>query len=276
MNGASAHMSDFAATRILLVSEDASLFVSIGQLLVDTIPRYALSWTPHYAEGLQRLLRGEADAALIDSRLTGSGLDLIREALANNSGVPLIILTGTADEAVERRAMDIGAADYLRRPQLTRELLDRTLRWTLRHQEMLTRLRRAEADSIIAPLPIVGSKTVFVVDDQPQVRSVICESLRRHGYTVLEAGDTEAAITIGREHHGPIHVLVADLSLPKTSGRLLAHHLLVERPGLRIIYTSGHGDDVLALHGVLEPGLALLRKPFTPEALLRKLREVME
>src|SRR6266852_1687227 len=140
-------MNDSFATRVLLVADDEHQMVSTRQLLRDASPRYTLAWTPHYAEGLQRLLQGEADAALIDDRLsTRSGLDLVRDALANSCGVPLIILTALEDEAVDRQAIEIGAADSLRKSQLTPDLLDRTLRWAIRHQETLARLRRAQAE----------------------------------------------------------------------------------------------------------------------------------
>src|SRR5579862_3174875 len=131
--------------RILLVDDEPSQFSYTTDLLERLRPRYALEWSQNYESGLYRIMRGDVDAALVDYRLGArSGLDLAREAMARECDVPLVILTAQGDESVDFQAMLIGVADYLDKTDLTPELLDRTLRYAMRHQESLRLLRRAE------------------------------------------------------------------------------------------------------------------------------------
>ncbi len=84
------------------------------------------------------------------------------------------------------------------------------------------------------------------------------------------------ALAVAREHQGPIHLLVADVVMPGASGRELARQLAETRPDTKVLYVSGYTDDAIVHHGMLEPGLAFLHKPFTPEALARKVRELLD
>ena len=77
-------------------------------------------------------------------------------------------------------------------------------------------------------------------------------------------------------HSGTIHLLLTDVVMPEMSGRALAHHLLRLRPGMRVLFMSGYTDTALGQHGVLDAGTVLLRKPFTPVALARKVRAVLD
>jgi len=122
--------------RVLLVDDEPSQFTYTRLLLEVLGDRYALEWTSTYAAGLRRILAGGIDAAIVDYRLGAeSGLDLVREAIASQCDVPLIILTGQGDESIDLEAMAIGATDYLDKADLTTELLDRTLRYAISHQE---------------------------------------------------------------------------------------------------------------------------------------------
>jgi len=121
-----------------------------------------------------------------------------------------------------------------------------------------------------------GTETILVVEDQPEVRAVTCEMLHARGYTVLEAASGAEAIAIGRQHGRQIDVLLTDVVMPEMSGRQAASLLQRDRPGLRVIYTSGYTDDTIVHHGVLDPGLAFLQKPFSAEALSQKIRDVMD
>jgi CheY-like chemotaxis protein len=121
-----------------------------------------------------------------------------------------------------------------------------------------------------------GNETILLVEDQSEVRAVARAALTRHGYTVLEASQGEEALQIEQDHHERIHLLLTDVVMPAMSGRELAQRLLQRRPDVRVLYTSGYTDDAIVHRGVIESGVAFIQKPFTPTALLRKVREVLD
>src|SRR5216117_2233368 len=121
-----------------------------------------------------------------------------------------------------------------------------------------------------------GTETVLVVEDETPVRSVARQVLERHGYTVLEAPSAEAALDIATRYSGTIHLLLTDVVMPGLNGRELASRLADLRPDARVIFMSGYTDDAVTRHGVLEPGSAYVQKPFTPEAIARRVREVLD
>jgi len=121
-----------------------------------------------------------------------------------------------------------------------------------------------------------GWETVLLVEDEPPLRAIVREVLAQHGYRVIEAGDASEAIEIAGRDPEPIHLLLTDVVMPGMNGRVLAQTLLAGRPGLRVLYMSGYTDDVIARHGVLEPGFLLIAKPFTALGLLGRVREALE
>jgi PAS domain S-box-containing protein len=121
-----------------------------------------------------------------------------------------------------------------------------------------------------------GTETVLVAEDDETIRRMIYEILQYSGYAALEAGRGEEALRLAGEHAGPIHLLITDMVMPGMGGRDLAGRLAALRPGVRVLYVSGYTDDAIVRHGVLEPGLAFLQKPFKPEALLLKVRETLD
>jgi len=121
-----------------------------------------------------------------------------------------------------------------------------------------------------------GTETVLVVEDEAPVRSVARQVLERHGYTVLEAPSAEAALDLATRYSGAIHLLLTDVVMPGLNGRELATRLADLRPDARVIFMSGYTDDAVTRHGVLEPGSAYVQKPFTPDAIARKVREVLD
>ncbi len=135
----------------------------------------------------------------------------------------------------------------------------------------------AEAPSAQAPAgpPPRGSETVLVAEDEGPVRALIRAVLEAHGYTVLEAADGRQALARAALHAGPIHLLVTDLVMPGAGGREVAERLRELRPGVKVLYLSGYTDDAAVRHGVLEAEADFLQKPFTREALARKVREVL-
>jgi two-component system cell cycle sensor histidine kinase/response regulator CckA len=127
-----------------------------------------------------------------------------------------------------------------------------------------------------APVAAVGGKErVLVVEDDDQVRALIRGLLARHGYHVLDAAAPRAATRLAETCTEPIDLLLTDVILPQMGGRELAGRLTSARPGLRVLYMSGYTENAIVLHGV-EEGLAVLQKPITPDALLRKVREVLD
>ena len=121
-----------------------------------------------------------------------------------------------------------------------------------------------------------GAGTVLVVEDDEQLRRLTHRALDAHGYTVLVADRGATALDISRRHKGDIDLLLTDVIMPDTNGRKLAETIRAARPGLRVLYMSGYPDGAIASHGMLEPGVAYLAKPFTTEAITRKVREVLE
>lgn len=112
--------------------------------------------------------------------------------------------------------------------------------------------------------------TVLVVEDEDRVRDVVCTVFELHGYHVLSARHGVEALALISGGLGPVDLLVTDVVMPKLGGRGLAERLVVRYPHLKVLYISGHSDDVLREHGMLHGGLPLLRKPFTPAELLAR------
>ena len=135
---------------------------------------------------------------------------------------------------------------------------------------------RAAAPAQARTRPARGTETILVVEDEAPVRNVARQVLERHGYTVLEAPSAEAALDIATRYSGTIHLLLTDVVMPGLNGRELASRLADLRPDARVIFMSGYTDDAVTRHGVLEPGSAYVQKPFTPEAIARRVREVLD
>jgi two-component system, cell cycle sensor histidine kinase and response regulator CckA len=121
-----------------------------------------------------------------------------------------------------------------------------------------------------------GTETILLVEDEPALRAVARRALQGQGYTILEAGDGEAAIALATTHRGRVHLVVTDVVMPGLSGPALAAQLINTQPTARVLYMSGYTDDLIVQHGVLQPGVAFLQKPFSPETLSKKVREVLD
>jgi two-component system cell cycle sensor histidine kinase/response regulator CckA len=130
-----------------------------------------------------------------------------------------------------------------------------------------------------APGPVSltrGHETILLIEDEPSLRDLLGETLEGGGYTVLIARGGEEALRISEEYAAAIQLIVTDVIMPGLSGRQAAETIRAARSEVRILFISGYVGDALARHGVFEPQAKLLSKPFTPEALLRKVREVLE
>jgi PAS domain S-box-containing protein len=121
-----------------------------------------------------------------------------------------------------------------------------------------------------------GSETILLVEDDEMVRTLTCELLQEHGYTVLEARDGGDALDISQRYHGPIHLLLTDVIMPRMGGRDLAARLVPRRPQMRVLYMSGYTADAVVHHGMLDERVAFLPKPITTSVLLPKVRAVLD
>ena len=120
-----------------------------------------------------------------------------------------------------------------------------------------------------------GTETVLVVEDDGAIRGLVRKVLETAGYTVMDAGAPREALDLARQHDGPIQLLLTDVILPELTGRDLADRLVRDRPDLVVLFMSGYADDAIVHQGRLDPDTAFLQKPFTPEALLRRVGEVL-
>ncbi|HZE97430.1 MAG TPA: response regulator [Planctomycetota bacterium] len=123
---------------------------------------------------------------------------------------------------------------------------------------------------------VKGTETVLLAEDSDVVRRLLRELLTSNGYKLLEARHGGEALEISRGFEGKIDLLVTDMVMPQMSGRELSSHLRPKRPGMKVLYMSGYTEDAIARHGVLEPGTAFLEKPFTPDSLAKKVRELLD
>jgi len=121
-----------------------------------------------------------------------------------------------------------------------------------------------------------GTEIVLLAEDDERVRGLVRAVLEGYGYRVLEAEGGSAALSVSERHEGPIHLLLTDVVMPKMSGRELANHLARSRPGMKVLYMSGYTDESIVHHGVLDAGTPFIQKPFEPEALARKVRELLD
>ena len=121
-----------------------------------------------------------------------------------------------------------------------------------------------------------GSETILVAEDDDALRALATRVLRRAGYQVIEARGAREAIEVGIRHRGAIDLLVTDVVMPELSGRTVAERLMADRPGLRVLYMSGYTDDDVVRRGVVAAQTEFIQKPFTPDALTKRIRQVLE
>ena len=121
-----------------------------------------------------------------------------------------------------------------------------------------------------------GSETVLLVEDDDAVRQLNLEVLRAAGYLALEARHAGEALVIAERHSGPLHLLITDVVMPHMSGLELVERLALARPAMRVLLVSGYADDAVLRHGRGAESWPFLQKPFPPDALLRKAREVLD
>src|SRR5262249_51061319 len=123
---------------------------------------------------------------------------------------------------------------------------------------------------------VLGSERILLVEDDPSIRHLCADVLRRRGYTVDEATDGEQAIAFAERADFTIDLLVTDVVLPGVNGRVVAERILRKHPSMRVLYISGYTENAIVHTGVLDPNVAFLAKPFTPTILVERVRLVLD
>jgi CheY-like chemotaxis protein len=124
--------------------------------------------------------------------------------------------------------------------------------------------------------PLNGTETIMVVEDEEPVRSLARRLLTAKGYTVLTAASGPDALAQLAGRSGTVHLLLTDVVMPGMGGRQLAERLRLDRPDIKVLFVSGYSDNDVLERGVVEPGAPFLPKPFTAEALLLQVRDVLD
>ena len=120
-----------------------------------------------------------------------------------------------------------------------------------------------------------GNETILLVEDEQSLRSLLRGVLESAGYKVIEARKSSEALEISRTYSGPVHLLLTDIVMPELRGTEIAERILAKRAGIKVLFISGYSDGEVAPERQLDPGIPILQKPFTPEALALKVREVL-
>ena len=121
-----------------------------------------------------------------------------------------------------------------------------------------------------------GRESILLAEDEEIVRHLVRDLLKSSGYQVLEAANGGAALLLCESHPGPIHLMITDVVMPEMSGRELKDRLTGLRPEMKVLFMSGYTDDTIVRHGILESEIDFLQKPFTPNALALKVREILD
>jgi PAS domain S-box-containing protein len=141
---------------------------------------------------------------------------------------------------------------------------------------LLPACQSAEPEAVVEdPTPCGGSETVLLVEDHDDVRDFVRSALEMYGYAVLVAANPDEALAIAASHSAPIHLLVADVMMPIMRGPELVLRVLRRHPETRVLYISGYSDDALVQEGVSGKGAAFLQKPFSPDRLAAKVKELL-
>jgi CheY-like chemotaxis protein len=125
-------------------------------------------------------------------------------------------------------------------------------------------------------VPLGGSETILLVEDEPAILDVAGTMLKNLGYTLLAAESPLDAVKLAAEHKDGIHLLMTDVVMPEMNGRDLAKQLKNDNPELKVLFMSGYTANVIAHHGVLEKGVHFIQKPFTNRDLAFSIRSILD
>jgi two-component system cell cycle sensor histidine kinase/response regulator CckA len=128
---------------------------------------------------------------------------------------------------------------------------------------------------VLRSLVLSGTETILLVEDEEAVRKLVRRTLEKQGYRLLVAASGTEALEIVQGHPGRIHLLITDVVMPQMGGRQLAEQLKALRPEVHVLFVSGYTENSILRSGNLLEGEAFLQKPFTPLALARRVRELL-
>jgi two-component system sensor histidine kinase/response regulator len=175
------------------------------------------------------------------------------------SRAAIVMLTSAGPLGDAAQCRDPGIAQYVAKP--------------IRRSELRGAVVRALQIGVRA---LSGTETILLVEDQQALRDLVRLTLQRRGYDVLEAADGRAALERLESCHRRVHLLLTDVVMPFMSGRELFDTIAKRDGRIRVLYSSGYTDDAIVRHGVLAPGIDLIHKPFTPNQLLARIRDVLD
>ena len=150
-----------------------------------------------------------------------------------------------------------------------------TSRWETPHDFGWHAVELGTRDELLRDL-LIGSETVMLVEDEEAVRSLASEILRSCGYTVIEAANGIDALAKFEDSGAKVELLITDIVMPEMGGRELSEQIKSDRPDIKVLFTSGYTDDAILRHGIIDEGTNFLQKPFTPNVLAQKVREVLD
>ncbi|HLI82798.1 MAG TPA: PAS domain S-box protein [Bryobacteraceae bacterium] len=133
----------------------------------------------------------------------------------------------------------------------------------------------ANTAAAAAPAALKGSETILVVEDVPEIRALMIQILESKGFRVLSAANGEEGLRRARDYQGAIDLLLTDVIMPGITGKQMADQLAAARPAMKVLYTTGYSWEVIADRGVLDVDVPYLPKPFTPDSLIAKVRQVL-
>jgi len=134
---------------------------------------------------------------------------------------------------------------------------------------------QATSPEVSQPQLATNRETILLVEDEESLRTVTRDLLVQNGYDVVEANSGAQGLEVAQQHHGPIHLMLSDVVMPGMNGPTLARNLAESHPETKVLYMSGYTDHMIDRHGVLEPGVHLLEKPYTRDVLIRKVRAAL-
>jgi DNA-binding NtrC family response regulator len=254
-----------ATVRILMVEDDPQ-DAALAERVVRRADITCMFHRVDTRDGMVAALREFApDVVVTDHSLpTFSARDALQLTQQLSPGTPVIVVTGRLGDEPAVEYLQAGAADYI-----VKDHLNRLGPAVLRAPEP------ARPGVTTAALQR-GSETVLLVEDDEMVRNLTRRMLAGRGYTVLTASRGEDALGVVERHGGPIDLLVTDVVMPGMSGRDVARRVAALRPEVKVLYLSGYTDDAIVRHGMLEPGIAFVQKPFSGDMLARKVRELLD